>query len=363
MKIFSIIFLLAVLLFSCKNEPGSDFIVFTEDDLPAPIFLKGKKYNFEEIINPRYIFLKEGHLIVTERKNEYDNKIHIIDIANETYKSSKGIHGLGPGEITLAYKIEDRGEVGKFWTFDMEQIKFSKFDLYDTRKLAEEQTGREMKTGVFSTDLSWTSDTTLLSTLVDGWTKYFEFTTSGDTLRHFGTWKDMVTGKEYPKGIKKEELDANVIGSIFQGDIKGNPSKTYFILAGSIVDFIEIIHLESETIKTIYGPVNEIPNFEISYSMGYQMASVDRTSPSHYIDVYPGENSFFLLYSGKNWQKFSDTDNLNRIFEMDYEGNILNQYQVDFPLLSITVDEKNKKIYALTVDEEPNVVAFSLTNN
>jgi hypothetical protein len=145
----------------------------------------------------------------------------------------------------------------------MEQIMFSKFDLY-----ACGGTGQKViKTGVFSTDLSWTSDSTLLSTLVDGWTKNFEFSTSGDTLRHFGNWKDMVTDKEYPSGIKKEDLDANVISSIFQGKIRGNPTKTHFVLAGGLVDFIEIIHLESETTQTLYGPVNEIPKFEIGYSM------------------------------------------------------------------------------------------------
>jgi hypothetical protein len=44
---------------------------------------------------------------------------------------------------------------------------------------------------------------------------------------------------------------------------------------------------------------------------------------------------------------------------MDYKGNILSQYQVDFPLLSFTVDEKNKIIYAVTLDEEPNIVEFN----
>jgi hypothetical protein len=49
---------------------------------------------------------------------------------------------------------------------------------------------------------------------------------------------------------------------------------------------------------------------------------------------------------------------LNRIFEFDYEGNILNQYQLDFPIYGFAVDEENRGIYAVTLDEEPNLVRF-----
>jgi hypothetical protein len=49
---------------------------------------------------------------------------------------------------------------------------------------------------------------------------------------------------------------------------------------------------------------------------------------------------------------------LNRIFEFDYEGNIFNQYQLDFPIYGFVVGEENRGICAVTLDEEPNLVRF-----
>jgi hypothetical protein len=49
---------------------------------------------------------------------------------------------------------------------------------------------------------------------------------------------------------------------------------------------------------------------------------------------------------------------LNRIFEIDYQGNILNHFHIDYPLMGFTVDEANRKIYGVTIDEDPGIVEF-----
>ncbi|MEB2781505.1 BF3164 family lipoprotein [Algoriphagus sp. C2-6-M1] len=350
-----------ILLFSgaCEQKvsDSDDAVYFTEEDLPEPIQLVGEQYNIPEIINPRGIMIKDGLAIVFERKNEYDDKFHVIDLKSGSYLVSKGIHGLGPGEITVISQIEDAGEKNKVWAYDPEVRKFSKYDLLETNKLAEEEF-RSPQTEFFITYATWAKDQTLLANLVDGWTKYLHLTTSGDTLATFGNWKDMIKGKELPNGYNEEDLDANLVSTIFQGTLKGDPTKKYFVHAGKVADFIEIIDLENRSSKLIYGPSHEFPEFKISYSMEYQMADFGRNSTSRYMDVYPGSSSFFALFNGKTYQELSDPDNLNRIFEFDYDGNILNQYQLDFPVYGISVDEENRAIYAVTVDREPNMVRF-----
>ncbi|REG85466.1 BF3164 family lipoprotein [Algoriphagus antarcticus] len=349
-----------ILLFCACNSKVSDSdgsIYFTEEDLPSPIELVGEKYNIPEIINPRGLMIKDGLAVVFERKNEYDDKFHVIDLESGSYLRSKGIHGLGPGETKTITQIESAEEKNKVWAYDPEVRKFSKYDLLDTNKLAEEEF-RSPETAYFITYATWAKDHTLLASLVDGWTKYLYLTTSGDTLATFGNWGDMIKGKELPNGYKEEDLDANLVSTIFQGTMKGNPSRKYFINAGKKADFIEIIDLNKRTSKLIYGPRHELPDFKISYSMGYQMADFGRNSTSRYMDVYPGSNSFFVLFNGKTYQQLSDPDNLNRIFEFDYEGNILNQFQLDYPILGFAVDEENRAIYGVTVDREPNLVRF-----
>ncbi|WPR75490.1 BF3164 family lipoprotein [Algoriphagus sp. NG3] len=340
-----------------KFSEGDGAIYFTEEDLPPPIELIGKKYNIPEIINPRGLMLKNGLAVVVERKNEYDDKFHVIELESGRYIRSKGIHGLGPGEITVISQIEDAGEENKVWAYDPEVRKFSKYNLSDSSKLAEEEF-RSPETEFFITRATWAKDQTLLATLVHGWTKYLHLTTSGDTLTTFGNWKDMIKGRELPNNYKEDDLDANLVSTVFQGTLKGNPGKKYFVNAGMVADFIEIIDLDNRSSKLIYGPRHELPEFKISYSMGYQMADFGWSSTSRYMDVYPGDKSIFVLFNGKTYQELSDPDNLNRIFEFDYEGNILNHYQLDYPVSGIEVDEKNRAIYAVTVDREPNLARF-----
>ncbi|WP_026956352.1 BF3164 family lipoprotein [Algoriphagus vanfongensis] len=350
--------LLALTFWACSDsDPSDGAIYFTEEDLPAPIQLRGVKYDIPEILNPRGLMLKDQYAVVFERKNEYDNKFHIIDLESGSYLRSKGIHGMGPGETTTITQIEDAGEKNKVWAYNPEVRKFSKYDLLDTNRLAEDEF-RSPETEFFITSATWAQDQTLLANLVDGWTKYLHLTTSGDTLATFGNWKDMIEGKELPNGYKQEDLDANLVSTIFQGTLKSDPTKSHFVFAGKVADFIEIIDLKNESSKLIYGPTHTIPYFKISYSIGYQMADFGRESTSRYMDVSPVKDSFFALFYGKTYRELSDSENLNRIFEFDYEGNLLNQYQLDYPVYGIEVDEKNRAIYAVTVDREPNLVRF-----
>jgi len=346
-----------IIIFSCTSKPVDNNIYFTAEDLPPAIELAGEKYNFPEIINPRGLLIKDGFAIVFESKNTNNDKFHIIDLKNRLYLRSKGIDGLGPGEITVISQIDDVGETNKVWVYDPEIRIFSKFDLLDSSKLAEWQI-RSPETAYFLTSATWTSDTSLLGNAVDGWDKYIHLTTAGDTLAIFGNWKDMIKNKALPNGLNADELDANLVSNIFQGQLKGSPDKNHFIKTGGIVDHIDVINLKDYSIKTIYGPVQEIPEFTIGYWDGYQMPDFGSISTVRYLDVYPGQNSFFTLFHGKPYEEIGSMENLNRIFEFDYSGKILNQYQLNYPVLGIHVDEKNRAIYAVTVDSEPNLVRF-----
>lgn len=354
----NLFFFTALIFFSCtgtKEETGKKY--FSNNDLPDPIELKGHKYNFPQIINPRGILVTSSKAIVFERKNVDNNKFHIIDLKTESYVQSKGIDGLGPGEISVITQVEALNEHNKILTFDPEVRVFSKFDLLDTNRLAEYQF-RSPETAYFVTEATFTSDTSFIGNAVDGWTKYLHLTISGDTLALFGDWKDMIRGQELPNGIKEEEMDANLVSSVFQGPIKINADKTYAVKIGAVSNYIDIIRIEDQEILTIYNPDEYIPNFNVSYSGGYQMASFDSQNLTMYLDVFAGKESFFVLYVNKPYKQLSDTENLNKIFEFDYNGKILANYQLDFPLLGFSVDEKNKNIYGVTIEEEPNLVKF-----
>ncbi|MBN3583883.1 hypothetical protein JYB64_15920 [Algoriphagus aestuarii] len=341
----------------CNSKRDPQAIYFQEEDLPEMVFLKGQKFSFSEIMNPYGVFLTNGLALVYEVKNVGDDKFHIIDLENERIIGSKGIDGMGPGEISLISQMEAINGQNKVWTFDPELLIYSKFDLSDTSKLAEEQI-KAPQTAHFLTELVWTSDNTLLGNAVDGWTKYLHLTKTGDTLALFGNWKNMIDGNQFPKGINENELDANLISNLFQGPLRASQNKQHFIKVGMNVDYIDIIDLENQDVKTIYGPTQEIQGFQIKYSGGYQMPVYNENKTTRYAGAFAGENSFYVLFRGKPYSQISASGNLNRIFQFDYEGNILNHYQLDFPIFGFAVDEENRAIYGVTVDRDPNLVRF-----
>jgi len=52
----------------------------------------------------------------------------------------------------------------------------------------------------------------------------------------------------------------------------------------------------------------------------------------------------------------------NEIFELDYEGNPKAYYILDMEIQTIAVDEENRKIYAVTFDEDPDIAIFEYWN-
>lgn len=343
----------------CNTNSGSknDIIYFSDEDLPDPIQLTGEKYGIEEITNPRGLLLTDDFILVYEQKNIYDNKFHIIDKESGKYLRSKGKDGMGPGEITVISQIEEAEESGKVWAYDPEIRKFSKYDLRDSSLLAEEEF-RSPETSFFLTELTWANNQSLFGGAVDGMTQYLHLTKEGDTLHLMGNWRDQVKNWELPNGYQPEDLDANLISSIFQGPIKSSPNGEMVVKVGMSVDYIDVINLNGYHTKTIIGPSPELQHFDIGYSMSYQMPDFGMNSTLRYLDVYSGEKTFFVLFFGKPYRELSSPDNLNRVFEFDYEGNILNQYQLDMPVYGIAVDEENRIIYGVTVDREPNLVQF-----
>ncbi|MGM0946361.1 MAG: hypothetical protein ACQEW9_14345 [Bacteroidota bacterium] len=104
--------------------------------------------------------------VVWEDKSVSDDKFHIIDISTMEYLQSKGIDGLGPGEITTSY-LEPSEEENKVWNYDIEARVYSKFDLLDSNKLAEFQI-KSPPTTYFLTRTTWAENNTLIGSTADG---------------------------------------------------------------------------------------------------------------------------------------------------------------------------------------------------
>lgn len=351
-------FLLVFLIISgyqCQTKnPAEDnsYIIknFSSKDIPEIIQLEGKKYGFQELLNP-YRILWEGSVLVVSEKKSNDDLLKIIDIDKGRFLKSMGINGMGPGEITQAGKLHKDSDLGSFWVYDSNLKIFSRFNVKSDSKLAIEQF-KQPQEFYLAIDMLWSSDSSLMTVLADGNEKFVEYHMNGELLNTYGTWEVMLDQKDIP---------SNVIMSVHQGPLITNPDKSKFIKTGVLRDYMEILDKESGTIVSVRGPEHLIADFEVDYSAGYPMAMfTSRDSHQFYLSATAGKDYIYALYFGKPMSEyFNNGEYARTVMVFDYEGEIIRSYELDYSLIAFTVDEEGRRFFGITYDAEPNVVEFS----
>ena len=76
-------------------------------------------------------------------------------------------------------------------------------------------------------------------------------------------------------------------------------------------------------------------------------------------NLYVTNRYIYLLLNGKTAR---DKPFSNEVLVMDWNGTIVNKYQLNCFVKSIAVDEKNEIMYAITcgLDEDAKIVSFNL---
>nr|MBI1232723.1 hypothetical protein [Cytophagales bacterium] len=342
-------------LLSCgtpsKDSMASDYIIrtFGPEDIPAPDALKGKKLNLPALLNPKSILWTGKYLVVAERK-ALDYHLHVVDPDSEKLIKTMGKDGMGPGEIVAAYQLQRGKSVNECWIYDHTQKLMALFDLESSDALYQ-KAFRQPEKMYLAVDMLWNSDSTLICQLADGNEKFVIYDTLGNQLSSYGNWSLMLEDRSPPP---------NVVSSVHQGKSSISPDHKKYVQVGLLRDYIEILDTHSGTITSIRGPEHTIPDFEVDYSAGYPMAQLtDLSRPYFYTFVVAGKEFIYALYFGKSVDLFFQDGELSReIFVFDYIGNLVKTYTLDHALFSLAVDEKNRRFFGISSDEDPNVVIF-----
>lgn len=345
---YSLGILLLILLASCqeKSTTSENAIIFTWEDMPSEQHLQGNKLNLEGLMDARRIFYKEGKLVVAEKSNTY--QLHLFAEPDFKKVSSKGYNGLGPGELTNVWKMEDRGEPGKFWAYDLEQKSYYRFDLNDTNILADKEYSR-LEPFFFVSEMAWASDSSIWARMVDNDDQYFELALSGDTIAKWGKWQDYADRPDVP---------SSVLASLHSGKMHVNLDKRIGVIAGVSRDYIEIVDLNSLEKIQLFGPENAYPEYEVSYATGYPMPVRSTNNKTYYFDNFPGEEYIYLSYLGERSSERMEV--FPKLILLDYNGSVKMVYQLDRPILSMAIDEENNRVFALSYDEDPDVYLYDL---
>lgn len=346
--------LIFIILFACgkPNYDSSkyDIKIFNRSSIPEVVELNGENLSFDGLIDPWKIILLDTLLLVSDRYP--DDRIYLLDPFQKRIIKKFGKPGHGPGEIDYINFITLGVDDESFWAYSANNKLFSKFFINDNQTDLASLQIRQTEKLFITKELVWSSDTTFMTTRTDHKEKFVEYHVNGDTIRSYGTWEGMVDRVDIPM---------NVLASLHQGLLKSSKDRSTFMFACIARDMIEILDKKTGKIISIRGPDNEIPPFTVDYSPGYPMLNLEYDTRYCYLDSYYGDQYIYALFSGRRISEVKQSGKYcNEVFVFDKQGNIKKQYKLDYSVRAFCVDEKNRKLYAVSYDKEPNIIEFTL---
>lgn len=115
----------------------------------------------------------------------------------------------------------------------------------------------------------------------------------------------------------------------------------------------------NQTVKVVKGASTEDLKYTIQADGNVNVAIEDEKSVYGYNNSFMTDNYIFLVFIGKTRKQLREVKETSRdIFQFDLVGKPIAHFKTDVPIRAIAVDEKEKKIYAITEDREPGIAVF-----
>ena len=156
----------------------------------------------------------------------------------------------------------------------------------------------------------------------------------------------------------KKEFDEKILADIFSTRLCVTPDHSKIILAGRYLDLIEIYNVKGELQKMIKGP-NKDFNFQFDTKRSIERSVLIKSPDSKraYLSVKATTNKIYALYSGKTKKDEENYSYSKKMYVFSIEGELLTKYTLDVPIIDFVIDDKNKKLYAISIDA--NIVSFN----
>lgn len=342
------ILLFCILFFAACNDHSEDFAKeFEMDDFESVSQLKGQKVNFEQVLNPFKLLVKGDYLIVSNNGGE--RLIHILDKSKLTYVASKGKSGPAPDEIENVWELDGGLNSSTFWGYSNLTKKFKEYSLIDSMPTAIQEVSQSGD-WIQGMSVHWISPNKLISYMNYDEGKFAVFSTEGDRLESLSLWdkdKKVVADQVY------------MLSDLNQGPKAISPDRSFYVLGKLKFSQFEILNLKNNTSLVVDGPILKEGGYKI-YADPNGPLKIQEENPVYgYGDVYVTDQHIFLLLIGKTLQEYKETGEMSRsILMFDFEGNPISHFQLDYPISALAVDEKSKKIFGVSDDQDPGIVVF-----
>ncbi len=337
---------------SQPNNPD-DGIIKRFDKIPSGILIKSKRKNIPSIF-PTEVKRIDNFLFITDLKNKAGMVI-IYDIKSEQIVRTCVPQGDGSHELTVVssiYKVRDSVFFYDPQSLRLLGIRFNDLVNDDThhptyiKKLLFSDYERPLYLMPYSKD-------SVFAHVIPG----FEgrFIKLNQRYEPMGSYFAPFPSLEPVGEMTKMSLYVKVLGNLFYSTSVSDSNK--MVMGYNYVDMIEVFDASSrKLLKTIIGPDQ---NFPPKYILNQrQQASPCLECRCGYSNPIITAKGFMVLRLDKLYSA-SDALTSRLIYYFNWDGSLMHVIELDEDVSQFVFDEKNKKIFAISLDTDYPLLEYS----
>ena len=348
MKQINFILLAFIALLASCNTNKSDYenaTTFSYSDFKTEKDLRATTLEFDSLImRPVDLMAFDSILITIEMGKE--NIFHVYNMNTKTHINQCIKKGQGPND--MLYPEFMNSSANSIRIIDLQTSTVYEYDVNDfiTNPLPKATKRTKLESQVFI--MAEQVEDKIFSNAYYGVDEQlYAFDLNG---RKTGTIIDYPTTSVSQTDMEK--VDAYY--KKFTSNGKDKIAICYYM-----TDLIEIYNLDGVLQKRTHGPEQFYSHFK-----EYQNGPVVGSSPVEgsrdaFICPKNAGDEFFVLFNGGFIDEPDHSTSSNQLFSFSWHGAPQKRYNLDDPIYSFTVDNKNKKIYGISDIPEFHVVEYS----
>ena len=177
--------------------------------------------------------------------------------------------------------------------------------------------------------------------------------------------KDSGTKQEYFMDYpSRDEAEKKVTNQIkfqaYSGNLVVHPSGNQFMFCTGMADMLSFYTYDNDKILLTKEINKTFPDYKYD-NENKRFTGFSAHSDEVYLYACGTEKNVYLLYSGKSYAEAGDRAFLSsRIDVYNWKGEKVKTLMLDIPIKSMVVSEDDKTVYAISMNPEPQIVAFDL---
>ncbi|MBG7630806.1 MAG: hypothetical protein IZT56_10265 [Bacteroidetes bacterium] len=339
-----------IICLSCNDKSSKSVTDFTVNSFSKHYTMTNGEFLLNDSIqlaDPRWIRYHPDSFLVIQELG-MPKMIKIIDL--KTNKTQEILQkGKGPNEVINAWGINIVGK--DIWVFGGQLKKFIKLSYDKNRQFyISDAVSFEDKNCMSGIALN---DSVFVGMDLPSTNRLSFYNKKGKRFKTFG---------EFPPYLENDsKIDAD--NNIFKCNIIGVPTSNKLVLACNDIDVLEIYDSSKGLIKRLHGPKGiKVSARYVDIGIGKMIKTTPRIRAFN--NVVANSKFFCVGYVGyetiKNERPKTEDVYPKNIFCFTWNGEPERSYSFDIPLISFDFDWEGKKIYALTITPEPQIVVFNI---